>query len=164
MLFKKWNTTCLSFEEDPEPFSRVRDKNITEMCKELNIEVISAVSHTLYKLEKYENLLGQKIIFASTNRCNSRIIEKNNGKAPLTYHQFQAIIASMEPPPPAEATITDETIGTARTPVHEDHDDKYGVPTLEELGFDTEGLRPPVWLGGETEALGKLSCNSFVKS
>lgn len=54
MLFKKWNTTCLTFEEDPEPFSRVRDNNITEMCKELNIEVISAVSHTLYKLEKYD--------------------------------------------------------------------------------------------------------------
>jgi cryptochrome len=52
MLFKKWNTTCLTFEEDPEPFSRVRDHNITEMCKELKIEVITAVSHTLYKLEK----------------------------------------------------------------------------------------------------------------
>ena len=52
MLFNKWGTTCLTFEEDPEPFSRVRDHNITEMCKELKIEVITAVSHTLYKLEK----------------------------------------------------------------------------------------------------------------
>lgn len=57
ILFKKWNTTCLTFEEDPEPFSRVRDNNISEMCKELNIEVISAVSHTLYKLEKYSWIL-----------------------------------------------------------------------------------------------------------
>lgn len=61
----------------------------------------------------------------------------------------------MDPPPPAEATITEEVIGTARTPVHDDHDDSYGVPTLDELGFDTEGLKPPVWIGGETEALGK---------
>nr|AFS34617.1 cryptochrome 2 [Clunio marinus] len=136
MLFKKWNTTCLTFEEDPEPFSKVRDNNITEMCKELNIEVISAVSHTLYKLEK--------------------IIEKNNGKAPLTYHQFQAIIASMEPPPPAEATIAEDIIGNTRTPIDDDHDDRYGVPTLEELGFDTEGLKPPIWIGGETEALARL--------
>jgi cryptochrome len=52
VLFKNWNTTCLTFEEDPEPFSRARDNNITEMCKELNIKVITAVSHTLYKLEK----------------------------------------------------------------------------------------------------------------
>lgn len=61
----------------------------------------------------------------------------------------------MDPPPQAEPTITDETIGNARTPLHEDHDDKYGVPTLEELGFETEQLKPPVWIGGETEALGK---------
>lgn len=52
-LFKEWGTTCLTFEEDPEPFGRVRDHNITEICKELSVEVITAVSHTLYKLEKY---------------------------------------------------------------------------------------------------------------
>jgi cryptochrome len=61
----------------------------------------------------------------------------------------------MDPPPQAEPTITEETIGNARTPVSDDHDDKYGVPTLDELGFDTEGLKQPVWIGGETEALGK---------
>lgn len=90
-----------------------------------------------------------------TNRLNFRIIEKNNGKAPLTYHQFQAIIASMDPPPPAEPTINLETVENTRTPVHDDHDETYGVPTLDELGFDTEGLKPPVWIGGETEALGE---------
>lgn len=62
----------------------------------------------------------------------------------------------MDPPPPAEATITAETIGNARTPVSEEHEERYGVPTLEELGFDTESLKPPVWIGGETEALGKI--------
>lgn len=51
-LFKEWGTTCLTFEEDPEPYGKVRDKNITQLCQELNIEVIQAVSHTLYKLEK----------------------------------------------------------------------------------------------------------------
>ena len=48
-----------------------------------------------------------------------RIIEKNNGKPPLTYHQFQAIISAMDPPPQPEPTITDETIGKARSPIHE---------------------------------------------
>ncbi|EAT35912.1 AAEL011967-PA [Aedes aegypti] len=135
-LFKEWGTTCLTFEEDPEPFGKVRDHNISEMCKELGIEVISAVSHTLYKLE--------------------RIIEKNGGRAPLTYHQFQAIIASMDAPPQPEPAITLDTIANATTPQYEDHDDKYGVPTLEELGFETEGLKPPIWVGGETEALARL--------
>lgn len=49
--FQEWGTTCLSFEEDPEPFGRVRDQNIMAMCRGMNITVISLVAHTLYKLE-----------------------------------------------------------------------------------------------------------------
>lgn len=48
-------TTCLTFEEDPEPFGKIRDNNIKQLCKELDIEVIHIVSHTLYNLEKYES-------------------------------------------------------------------------------------------------------------
>lgn len=51
-LFKKWGTTCLSFEEDPEPFGRVRDQNIQKLCDELGVQVIKCVSHTLFQLEK----------------------------------------------------------------------------------------------------------------
>lgn len=40
-LFKEWGITCLSFEEDPEPFGRVRDHNIKTLCKELGITVIT---------------------------------------------------------------------------------------------------------------------------
>lgn len=68
-LFKEWGTTFLSFEEDPEPFGRVRDQNIAAICKELGIIVVQKVSHTLYYLQN--------------------IIDRNGGKAPLTYHQFQ---------------------------------------------------------------------------
>lgn len=31
------------------------------------------------------------------------------------------------------------------------------MPTLQELGFETEGLKTAVWIGGETEALGMLT-------
>ncbi|XP_065164242.1 cryptochrome-1 [Atheta coriaria] len=135
-LFKEWGTTALTFEEDPEPFGRVRDHNITTLCNELGITVIQRVSHTLYHLQ--------------------HIIDRNSGRAPLTYHQFLAAIACMHPPPQAEQPVTIKTLNGAHTPLTEDHDDKYGVPTLEELGFDTEGLVPPVWQGGESEALGRL--------
>lgn len=135
-LFKEWGTTNLTFEEDPEPFGRVRDQNIMTMCKELSISVVSMVSHTLYELEK--------------------IIEKNGGKPPLTYHQFQNVVASMDLPPQAKPTITASNMQNCYTPIADDHDDMYGVPTLEELGFDTEGLKPAVWIGGETEALARL--------
>ncbi|XP_076282000.1 (6-4)-photolyase [Lasioglossum baleicum] len=135
-LFKEWGTTNLTFEEDPEPFGRVRDHNISALCNELGISVVQRVSHTLYKLDE--------------------IIEKNGGKPPLTYHQFQNVVASMDPPEPPVQTVTSVCVGSAYTPLKEDHDDHYGVPTLEELGFDTEGLRPPVWVGGESEALARL--------
>ncbi|XP_071857902.1 (6-4)-photolyase [Bombus fervidus] len=135
-LFKEWGTTNLTFEEDPEPFGRVRDHNISALCKELGISVVQKVSHTLYKLDE--------------------IIERNGGKPPLTYHQFQNVVASMDPPEPSVPTVTSACIGSAYTPLKEDHDDHYGVPTLEELGFDTEGLLPPVWVGGESEALARL--------
>ena len=51
-LFKDWGTTYFTFEEDPEPFGRVRDQNIVAMCKEMNIAVAHEHSHTLYHLEK----------------------------------------------------------------------------------------------------------------
>ncbi|XP_046747044.1 cryptochrome-1-like isoform X2 [Diprion similis] len=135
-LFKEWGTTDLTFEEDPEPFGRVRDQNITTLCEEMGISVVQRVSHTLYKLDS--------------------IIEKNGGKAPLTYHQFQNVVAAMDPPSPPEASVTPEFTTGAYTPVRVDHNDVYGVPTLEELGFETENLRPPVWIGGESEALVRL--------
>jgi len=135
-LFKEWGTTYFTFEEDPEPFGRVRDQNIVAMCKEMGISVTHEHSHTLYNLDK--------------------IIERNNGKPPLTYKQFQRIIDSMEPPPKPVPTLTPQMLVSATTPVTEDHDERYGVPSLEELGFDTDTLKPPVWQGGETEALSRL--------
>lgn len=109
----------------------------------------------------------------------SSIIEKNSGKPPLTYHQFQTVIANMDPPPKPEETVTAKLLGSSHTPLTEDHDIKYGVPTLEELGifflnslvpiffvvfskflfllgFETDKLKPPVWYGGESEALARL--------
>lgn len=91
----------------------------------------------------------------------NRIIEKNGGKAPLTYRQvfwtfffycklqlwfliflrfclcnqqFQNIIASVDAPPPPESDITFESIGRGYTPMDESMDDRFSVPTLEELG------------------------------
>lgn len=135
-LFKEWGTTCLTFEEDPEPFGRVRDQNISTMCKGMNITVISLVAHTLYKLEF--------------------IIERNGGRAPLTYHQFQTVVAGLDSPPLPDPPVTAATVGDAISPISDNHDEKYGVPTLEELGFCTEGLVPGVWQGGESEALSRL--------
>lgn len=135
-LFKEWGTTYFTFEEDPEPFGRVRDQNTIAMCREMGISVTHEHSHTLYNLDK--------------------IIEANAGRPPLTYKQFQRIIEGMELPPKPVPTLTMQMLGSSVTPLQDDHDEKFAVPSLEELGFDCEALKPPVWKGGEMEALSRL--------
>ncbi|XP_064455307.1 cryptochrome-1-like [Ornithodoros turicata] len=102
----------------------------------MGVHVICEPSHTLYPLE--------------------RILERAGGRAPLTYRQFQTVLVAMEPPPQPVDTISQENLCDARTPLGADHDENYAVPTLAELGFDTENLKPAVWPGGETEALARL--------
>lgn len=58
----------------------------------------------------------------------------NGGSPPLTYKRFQSVLAKMEAPSEPEETINSEFLVKTKTPIAEDHDDKYGVPTLEELG------------------------------
>ncbi|KFO27607.1 Cryptochrome-1 [Fukomys damarensis] len=135
-LFKEWNITKLSIEYDSEPFGKERDAAIKKLATEAGVEVIVRISHTLYDLDK--------------------IIELNGGQPPLTYKRFQTLISKMEPLETPVDTITSEVIEKCVTPLSEDHDEKYGVPSLEELGFDTDGLPSAVWPGGETEALTRL--------
>ncbi|XP_074533576.1 cryptochrome-1b [Halichoeres trimaculatus] len=135
-LFKEWKITRLSYEFDPEPFGKERDAAIQKLASEAGVDVVVRISHTLYDLVK--------------------IIELNDGQPPVTYKRFQALISQMDPVEPPAETVTLDIINSCTTPISPDHDDKFGVPTLEELGFETEGLSPAVWPGGETEALKRL--------
>ncbi|XP_046762294.1 cryptochrome-1 isoform X1 [Gallus gallus] len=135
-LFKEWSIAKLSIEYDSEPFGKERDAAIKKLASEAGVEVIVRISHTLYDLDK--------------------IIELNGGQPPLTYKRFQTLISRMEPLEMPVETITPEVMQKCTTPVSDDHDEKYGVPSLEELGFDTDGLPSAVWPGGETEALTRL--------
>uniref|UniRef100_A0A8C5ZHK5 Cryptochrome circadian regulator 2 n=1 Tax=Marmota marmota marmota TaxID=9994 RepID=A0A8C5ZHK5_MARMA len=134
-LFKEWGVTRLTFEYDSEPFGKERDAAIMKMAKEAGVEVVTENSHTLYDLD--------------------RIIELNGQKPPLTYKRFQAIISRMELPKKPVGAVSSQQMESCRAEIQEDHDDTYGVPSLEELGFPTEGLGPAVWQGGETEALAR---------
>lgn len=76
-----------------------------------------------------------------------RIIELNGGQSPLTYKRFQTLISRMEPVEGPAESITAEVMGKCSTPLSDDHDDKYGVPSLEELGEceQNQGFcRPPL--------------------
>uniref|UniRef100_A0AC11CAN6 Cryptochrome circadian regulator 2 n=5 Tax=Ovis TaxID=9935 RepID=A0AC11CAN6_SHEEP len=135
-LFKEWGVTRLTFEYDSEPFGKERDAAIMKMAKEAGVEVVTENSHTLYDLDK--------------------IIELNGQKPPLTYKRFQAIISRMELPRKPVGSVTSQQMEGCQAEIQESHDETYGVPSLEELGFPTEGLGPAVWRGGETEALARL--------
>lgn len=63
-----------------------------------------------------------------------RIIELNGGQSPLTYKRFQSLISCMEAVETPAEPITAEVMAKCATPVSDDHDDKFGVPSLEELG------------------------------
>lgn len=63
-----------------------------------------------------------------------RIIELNGGQPPLTYKRYQTLISRMDPPEMPVETLSNTIMGGCVTPVSEDHGDKYGVPSLEELG------------------------------
>ncbi|XP_004708484.1 cryptochrome-2 [Echinops telfairi] len=135
-LFKEWGVTRLTFEYDSEPFGKERDAAIMKLAKEAGVEVVTENSHTLYDLD--------------------RIIELNGQKPPLTYKRFQAIISRMELPRKPAGAPTGLQMESCQAEIPENHAETYGVPSLEELGFPTEGLGPAVWQGGETEALARL--------
>lgn len=73
-------------------------------------------------------------IFKFRRLLPARIIERNGSRPPFTYNQFQGIIESMGPPAQAVPTITPEMVELSTTPTSDDHDDRFGVPSLEELG------------------------------
>lgn len=62
------------------------------------------------------------------------IIKMNSGSPPLTYRRFKHLITRMQNVEPPAETITLEAIKGCSTPTTVDHDAKFGVPTLEELG------------------------------
>lgn len=48
------------------------------------------------------------------------------------------------------------TLEGVSTPSSEDHEEEFGIPTLEDLGLDTSSLGQELFPGGEQEALRRL--------
>lgn len=63
-----------------------------------------------------------------------RIIELNGGQSPLTYRHFQMIISRMDPVEMPTEAITAEILSKCSMPIGNDHDERFSVPSLEELG------------------------------
>ncbi|XP_025115307.1 cryptochrome-1-like isoform X3 [Pomacea canaliculata] len=135
-LFKDWKITTLTFEIDTEPYAMQRDDAIEKLAKSCNVNVIKRVSHTLYDTEK--------------------TISKNGGSPPLTYQRLQTVLKEMGAPPKPSNTLTSSHLSDCTTPWKEEFDEKYGVPTLAELGKNEEDCGPLLFPGGEMEALSRM--------
>jgi len=60
------------------------------------------------------------------------------------------------PPEHPVPTLDVQLLTGCSMPVSEDHEEKFGVPSLEELGLDIKNIPVEVWHGGEKEALVRL--------
>lgn len=136
-LFKEWDITRLSFEVDCEPRCRSRDAVITDLAKQSGIEVVSRVSHTLYDTDA--------------------LLMSTEGRAPQLFDEFMELASQKGRPQMPVPKVTRKLFGSCVTPVGRDHNQQYGVPTLEEMGFQ----KPPgtgswSYQGGEQEALARM--------
>lgn len=135
-LIKKWEITKLSFEYESEPFGLRLDNVIKRKAKTADVEVIVESSHTLYDLERIEEKKGDEVVF--------------------TFNKFKELVEIMGEPDSCVETIDAEFFKDCQTPVGKNHDELYGIPTLDDLGIEPAEGDPKMWLGGETEALKRL--------
>uniref|UniRef100_A0A1I8NXW5 Photolyase/cryptochrome alpha/beta domain-containing protein n=1 Tax=Stomoxys calcitrans TaxID=35570 RepID=A0A1I8NXW5_STOCA len=135
-LFEEWRVELLTFEEDIEPFALKRDEEIKSMARERKIAVETFWSHTMFN--------------------PYTVIQKNMGKAPLTYQKFLEIIEKMKVPEPQEIDKKLENELPCKDSWEEKDEHCYKVPLLEDMVTNMEALGVEKFPGGETEALRRL--------
>ena len=137
-LFQDWNISKLTFECEIEPFGQRRDVAVAVLGEEHGVEVISKPSHTLYDPE--------------------RIIKSNEGEAPMLIKTFENVIRQMGPPEKPVDAVNKEMFKGCVCPVSNDHSTKFGIPSLDELGYSgCEVTTGDLWVGGEQEAMKRLT-------
>lgn len=64
-----------------------------------------------------------------------RIVEMNNNSPPLTFKRFQTIVSRLELPRRPLPSVTQQQMNKCGAAVGDNHDQLYGIPSLEELGM-----------------------------
>jgi len=121
---------------DAEVFYRQLDKDISTEVARREIVTKPFNGQTLYKLED--------------------INEANNGKIPLSKHEFDAAIKKLGCPPPPVPAPTKEQMKECQCEIQQNHTQLYGIPTLQQLGFEEDKDYLSQWPGGETQALERM--------
>jgi len=90
-----------------------------------------------------------------TSHC--RVIELNHGNVPVTFKQFECLVRKLGSPANCAPDVDQDMFENCKTPVKDDHDRIYGVPQYDALELDEEEHEQEDWVGGEKEALKRLS-------
>ena len=139
-LFQKWNVTGLTFQASQISSESVKHDEIIKLIgAQRNIIVSTHFSHTLYN--------------------PNDLLALNNNQVPLSYKEFRRLLPLIGKPadPIPEPDLMQIFVHQQSGMVHLDDADGK-IPSLEELGFSKqESLYTNCWVGGETEALSRLS-------
>ncbi|KAL4583964.1 hypothetical protein LXL04_008552 [Taraxacum kok-saghyz] len=130
---KEWDIKRLCFEYDTDPYYQALDAKVKNYASESGIDVFTPVSHTLFN--------------------PAEIIEKNGGKPPLSYQSFLKLAGE-----PNWSISSLSTTLSVIPPIGDlGNCEVSEVPTVEELGYeDIQEVDPPLFKGGESEALRRL--------
>lgn len=138
-LYKTWNVHKVTFQASQiSAESMKHDEIIQLLSSQHNVQASAYFSHTLYN--------------------PADIIQLNNGQVPLSYKEFRRLLPRIGKPqePIPEPDLLSIYIKSATS---EAVDQGEGaIPTLQSLGFPNKDvLYTNSWIGGETEALSRLS-------
>ena len=146
-LITDYNVKCITFEIETEPYAKIRDQKVVELCKKLNVEVVTKFGHTLWNSDD--------------------VLEANNGVTPITYQSFLSTVTKLEiPDKPLEMPMKIPELEEDEKLLYDKN--CYKLPELEELAqlydFKMEDIDPEnKYPGGETEALKRLDQNINLK-
>ena len=87
-----------------------------------------------------------------------RIIEQNSGEPPLTYRKFQSVLKALGQPERPRPCLTAEHFKHCVTPLLNNEDKIFQIPSLEELGIiPSDGeLQVSKFPGGEAVAVERM--------
>ena len=137
-IFQKWNVTKLTFQASQVSHESMRHDEIIQLIgRELNVEVQTFFSHTLYD--------------------PAMIIAANNGQVPITYKDFRRLLPILGKPNDPIPEPDPIRVALSVSNIEKIEEPEGTIPSLQDLGFaKDEALYTNSWVGGETEALRRL--------
>lgn len=86
-LFKVFDVKLLTFENDTEPYAKIRDKQIAQLCSSHKIKLLRKSTHTLFDLDDLYELNGREV--PNAYQSFLKILDSNNLKPEKPIDTFE---------------------------------------------------------------------------